>query len=176
MRTLWRHPARLTGPPAEQDIQKNNKKLKGTNVGLVSMRKQFEYVRACFAAKRGTWLAMDFEGWERDHNLLTEFGYSQLTWVAGEPCLVEGHTVPKENSSYRNGYFVVDARHNYEFGETRTTPLAQWKQEIHDLISQAAEQGPLFLVFHDKRGDIEYVCSAHVYLRCDRPPYCLAGL
>ncbi|KZW04229.1 hypothetical protein EXIGLDRAFT_635710 [Exidia glandulosa HHB12029] len=142
---------------AQKDIQKNNKKLKGTDVSLITIRKQFEYVRACFAAKTGTWIAIDFEGWELDHTVITEFGYSQLTWIDGEPCVEGGHSVPEKNAQYYNGVYSPNNRNNYEFGETRWIPMQQFKQEIRDLISNAAAKGPLFLVFHDKSGDIKWL-------------------
>ena len=142
-------------------------------MSLVTIRKQFECIRAAYQAKSGTWLAMDFEAWERDHTLLTEFGYSQLTWENGQEVIIDGHSVPRQHQGYRNGQFVVDQRHvrirsacqflsckqnkkiqNFQYGDTRTIPLAQWNAEISDMISSAAARGPLFLVFHDANNDL----------------------
>lgn len=64
------------------------------------------------AAKSGTWCAIDFEGWERDHTVVTEMGYSILKWDAqGKEIRVDGHWIIKEAEGYRNGTYVPDYRY-----------------------------------------------------------------
>lgn len=89
-------------------ISKNNKRLQGAiGGGLGDLRRQFEKVRAAWADKRGVWCALDFEGWEMDHKLITEFGWSAVRWengVLGER--VDGHFIVKgtsENFKYVQG-------------------------------------------------------------------------
>lgn len=69
-------------------------------------------------------MAVDFEGWEWEHALITEFGWSIVRWVieresneGDEPGKVgleeiqeEGHWTVEEYASYRNGRFVKDNR------------------------------------------------------------------
>ncbi|EJD53596.1 hypothetical protein AURDEDRAFT_141640 [Auricularia subglabra TFB-10046 SS5] len=140
---------------AQKDIQKNNKKVKGADTGLTAGRKQFERVRDCYLAAKGTWIALDFEGWERDHEVITEFGYTKLTWVDGKPVIEDGHWVPQEHTGYRNGQYVVDNRNHFLFGETRVISLKQFMADVRKMISDAAAQGPLFLVFHDFNNDLK---------------------
>src|SRR4051812_12983690 len=99
------------------------------------MRQIFERVRAAYGMCKGTWIAADFEAWERDHSIITEFGFTELKWstVSGveeqldsntnstaaetrpkgservEPVITRsGHWIVKENQSYRNGEFCQD--------------------------------------------------------------------
>ena len=75
---------RNRGRKRSKNIDKNNKRLKGAGDMLALRRLTFERVRTLWAARLGTWCAMDFEAWDRDHSLLTEFGWSAARWPAGE--------------------------------------------------------------------------------------------
>ena len=61
-------------------------------------------------AKKGTWLAIDFEDWEFDHNKVVEFGYSLVRWENGRPKEERGHWIVEEPRQFRNGSYVVDKR------------------------------------------------------------------
>ncbi|TDL29582.1 hypothetical protein BD410DRAFT_780030 [Rickenella mellea] len=143
-------------------IDKNNKRLKGTDPALMSMRQSFERVRTFWGAKVGTWLAIDFEAWEREHTVLTEFGWSCIQWKDGEEICEEGHLMVKEHASYRNGTYVPDHREHYEFGLSQIVDKITFKRMICDMINGFADQGPLFLVFHDGSQDIKYLNSASI--------------
>jgi hypothetical protein len=55
------------------------------------MRQVFERVRAAYGACKGTWIAADFEAWERAHEFITEFGFTEMKWLpADEASLVNG--------------------------------------------------------------------------------------
>ncbi|KAH7105620.1 hypothetical protein BKA62DRAFT_813534 [Auriculariales sp. MPI-PUGE-AT-0066] len=140
---------------AQKTLQKNNKRLKGMSTDTTVLRKQFESVRAAFQLKRGQWLALDFESWEGSWKTVTEFGFSKLTWHGGKEHIEDGHTMPDRNIGYRNGQYVPDEHANFQYGETRIVPYAQWTDEILNMITQAAAQGPVFLIFHNKTGDIK---------------------
>ena len=76
------------------------------------------------------WMAIDFEGWEREHTIITEFGWSVVRWEEEEDEVKkesesdkpaggetkwkevrdEGHWTVKEYAAYRNGTFVRDNR------------------------------------------------------------------
>jgi hypothetical protein len=97
---------------ALKTITKNNKRLKyGTDDLIGDLRRTFERVRGVWAEKRGTWCAIDFEGWEMDHTVITEFGYYMVRWVNGKRTKdEEGHWTIKERKSFRNGKYVSDNR------------------------------------------------------------------
>ena len=106
-------PVPVSGNPAAraQNIDKNNKRLKGAGDILGLRRLTFERVRTLWAARLGTWCAMDFEAWDRDHTLLTEFGWSVARWPAaglsgapGPPEVECGHLIVKERRHYTQTY------------------------------------------------------------------------
>ena len=87
-----------------QNIDKNNKRLRGTGTLLASRRFAFEKARTLWAAKLGTWCAVDFEAWDMDHTLLTEFGWSLASWKDGVLVRENGHLIVKEHRSYTQKY------------------------------------------------------------------------
>ena len=60
-------------------INKNNRKLKGTNSNLDARHLTFEHVRSLWSEQRGIWCAVYFEAWDRVHRIITEFGWSTLS-------------------------------------------------------------------------------------------------
>ena len=71
---------------------------------LGTRRLNFDRARAFWEAKRGAWLAIDFEAWDRDHTVLLEFGYSSVQWCDGEKIEDNGHLIVKEHKKYFNTY------------------------------------------------------------------------
>ncbi|KAJ7165529.1 hypothetical protein C8R43DRAFT_986672 [Mycena crocata] len=136
-------------------IDKENKRLKGSHPRLLSRRDAFERVRTFWAAKTGTWCALDFESWERENTLITEFGYSAVHWHEGKEVEDRGHFVVAENKSYRNGNYVADNRDNYRFGKSVDISLAALKRKISKLVTDMHNYGPVYLVFHDPSQDLK---------------------
>jgi hypothetical protein len=93
-----------------QNVEKNNKRLKGTNPTLAGRRHTFERVRQLWSEKKGAWCALDFEAWERDHTAITEFGWSTIAWQDGQMIEDRGHLTVKEHRGYRNGQYVPERR------------------------------------------------------------------
>lgn len=93
-----------------QNVEKNNKRLKGADALLVSVRQKFERVRSFWAEKAGTWLAIDFEAWEMDHTVITECGWSYLQWKEGNEIAANGHYILEEHKFYTNGKYVPNMR------------------------------------------------------------------
>ena len=94
-----------------QDIEKRNKKLKGSEPLLQLRRLNFERVRSLWTAKKGTWLAVDFEDWEYDHTVVLEFGFSYVRWDGeGGEDTRWGHWIVKENRKYLNYQYVKGNR------------------------------------------------------------------
>lgn len=93
-----------------QIIEKNNKRLKGANPLLSHRRHLFERVRTFWAEKKGVWCAIDFEAWEMEHTLLTEFGSSFIGWQDSKEIAEQQHLVVEEALLYRNSKYVPDNR------------------------------------------------------------------
>jgi hypothetical protein len=91
----------------------------GSNPSLLARRDAFERVRKYWAAKTGTWCAVDFEDWERDHSVITEFGFSSIKWKNGMEVEDCGHFTVKEHAMYTNSQYVPD---NRTVGDTVTIP------------------------------------------------------
>ncbi|TFK75817.1 hypothetical protein BDN72DRAFT_785842 [Pluteus cervinus] len=140
-------------------IDKMNKKLKGNNPTLAHRRQIFEQARSLWDSKRGSWLAIDFENWERENKLITEFGWRLIQWNEKKEVETHGHWIVQEHETYRNGTYVPDRRYNYNFGASEKVTKATLRRKTHDLIAPLAKEGPLYLVFHDHKQDIKYLES-----------------
>jgi hypothetical protein len=95
---------------SDQKIDKSNKRLKGSNGILTSRRELFERVRAFWAEKKGVWCALDFEAWELDHTVLTEFGWRLFGWKDGKATEDAGHLIVEEHQNYRNSKYIPEHR------------------------------------------------------------------
>ncbi|KAJ7904609.1 hypothetical protein B0H14DRAFT_2663635 [Mycena olivaceomarginata] len=149
---------------ALKKIGKNNKRLKNSNPILLSRRDAFERVRKYWAAKTGTWCALDFEDWEKDHTVITEFGYRSIHWDNGDEVEDAGHLTVKEHEMYRNGTYVPDNRKHYQFGTTVEISKHAFKTKVSSLITALHSRGPIFLVFHDPSQDIKTLKQLEVPL------------
>ncbi|KAJ7276492.1 hypothetical protein B0H12DRAFT_1005097 [Mycena haematopus] len=145
-----------------KNITKNNKRLNNSNPRLLSRRDAFERVRKYWAAKIGTWCALDFEEWERDHSVLTEFGYRSIHFENGKEIEDCGHWTVKENAMYRNGQYVADNREHYLFGKTVAVSKGALKTKISNMMESMHSRGPVFLVFHDDSQDLKQVSSSQI--------------
>ncbi|KAI9574729.1 hypothetical protein HD554DRAFT_2010921 [Boletus coccyginus] len=151
---------------ALKQIEKNNKRLKGVDPTLNARRDIFERVRSIWSQKRGVWCALDFEAWDRDHTLLTEFGWSTVHWEDDEQIGEQGHLIVKEHKYYTNT-FVPDHREARHFSFYLRTFLiiarpATFKNRIQTLVADLQSRGPVFLIFHDNNQDIKYLKSKAV--------------
>jgi len=158
---------------ALKDVGKNNKRVKtfAGDVALGGLRTVFERVRTVWGEKRGVWMAIDFEGWEREHTMITEFGWAVVRWEEQEDkegeekfkeVCEDGHWTVKEYAGYRNGTFVRDNRDHYDFGTTEVIPKETFRNRICDMLANYAAQGPLYLIFHDRYGDVKYLQQLQV--------------
>ncbi|RPD67192.1 hypothetical protein L226DRAFT_529578 [Lentinus tigrinus ALCF2SS1-7] len=147
---------------AIKTIDKNNKRLKKGMDNMLGLRRlMFERVRTLWAARLGTWCAMDFEAWDRDHTLLTEFGWRLVRWVDEQPVKEHGHLIVKERRQYTQHY-VPNNREFYNFGKSIDVSKEEFRDRICGIINKHREHGPLFLVFHDQSQDIKYLKSAAI--------------
>ncbi|KJA30186.1 hypothetical protein HYPSUDRAFT_61027 [Hypholoma sublateritium FD-334 SS-4] len=137
-------------------IDKNNKRLKGSNPSLTHRRHLFERVRTLWTAKKGVWCAADIESWERDHTVLTEFGWSTIGWKDGEKFEENGHLIVDEARKYTNSQYVPDHRYDYMFeNKSEIVKKSIFEKRIRDLVAGLAKYGPVYLVFHDNTQDIK---------------------
>ncbi|KAH9938180.1 uncharacterized protein B0H18DRAFT_965939 [Fomitopsis serialis] len=152
-----RRGARLTSP---QTIEKNNKRIKGAPSLLTNRRINFEKIRTIWVAKVGTWLAIDFEAWDRDHSMITEYGWSLVRWEGKgdekREVTEDGHLIVREYRGFHQTY-VEENRDHYNFGQSEDVDKHTFRQRIRDMLAKYREMGPLFLVFHDNNQDVKYL-------------------
>ncbi|KAG6336841.1 hypothetical protein ID866_2237 [Astraeus odoratus] len=146
---------------ALKQVEKNNKRLKGVDPTLNARRDIFERVRSLWSQKKGIWCALDFEAWDRDHTVLTEFGWSIVRWDNDAKIEEQGHLIVKEHKYYTNT-FVQDNRDHFVFGKSEEVNRATFKQRIQTLIEELKKSGPVFLIFHDNNQDMKYLKSKAV--------------
>jgi hypothetical protein len=53
---------------------------------------------------------LDFEAWELDHTVITEFGWSLVRWENGKELNENGHLIIDEHTKYTNGSYVPEYR------------------------------------------------------------------
>jgi len=126
---------------------------------VTNRRDQFERARSCWKGKKGTWCALDFEAWEYEHTVLTEFGWRSVTWSEGEETYEAGHIIIPEHEKYRNGNWVADQRYDYDFGTSEKVKKGVFPDRVCDLLVKLKAHGPVFLVFHDHNQDVRYLQS-----------------
>ncbi|KAK4050647.1 hypothetical protein OIV83_003373 [Microbotryomycetes sp. JL201] len=107
-----------------------------------------------------TFLSIDFETWEFDHDLLLEVGWSLVEFNKEEDGSVSRrvehqHTVVAENKKRRNKKFAPDARDHFDFGTTTELSLSAVRNLLHALFASISSSSRLFLVFHDPRADLK---------------------
>ncbi|KAJ7160994.1 hypothetical protein C8R46DRAFT_1106178 [Mycena filopes] len=140
--------------------RKANSRIKagGRDASLILPRITFERVRKLWGAQIGTWCALDFELYLGTQNIITEMGFSSVRWEDGQEKEERGHFTVEEHRGYLNGlYKTVERRMNYnaEFGQSVELTKAGLKDKVANLILEMHARGPVFLVFHDARGDIK---------------------
>ncbi|KAF9057652.1 hypothetical protein BJ165DRAFT_1422208 [Panaeolus papilionaceus] len=147
---------------AIKGIDKNNRRLKGSKHPYVTQcRLAFEDVRARWSSKKGVWFALDFEAWERDHTILTEFGWSLVRWEDGKEIKEKGHLIVDERQVYKNTQFVKnynpESRYRFHFGTQEIVKLADFKQRIIGMFDNLMQYAPVYLVFHNDSQDLKYL-------------------
>jgi hypothetical protein len=70
----------------------------------------FERVRSLWCEQRGVWCAVDFEAWDMEHTVITEFGWSAVHWVDGKPVENMGHLIVAEHRGFTNHYVPENRR------------------------------------------------------------------
>ena len=106
-----------------QMIDKNNRKLKGTDSNLNARRLMFERIRSLWSEQRGVWCAVDFEAWDLDHRVITEFGWSMVSWHDGEPVEEMGHLIVAKHRTYTNHYVPENRKVSLAFPSSSLTGI-----------------------------------------------------
>ncbi|KAL7417308.1 hypothetical protein BDY24DRAFT_377438 [Mrakia frigida] len=165
-----------------RDLDKSNKRIKkGTPESrMTDVQRELEEIRGRWdTAKKGgggVFLAVDFESWEMDHSIVTEWGYAGVRWVpmkdgsgGVEEMREEGHLIAEDYKRYRNGKYVPNNTDYYRFGTSeriRTLPL--FRSALKDLVEKwssfSSEEGggPLYLIFHDTTSDLSYLSLSSI--------------
>jgi len=150
---------------ALKKLDKINKRLHKSNDPPLTFRRScFENSRSLWQGKVGFWCAVDFESWERDHTLITEFGWSMVHWEGGNEVVEEGHLIVAEYKTYTNSVFVKGNRENYKWGQSEIVTKKQFKEKIQNLLTRLRQNSHGFLVFHDSSQDIKDLKSLQVDL------------
>ena len=118
-------------------------------------------MRSLWSEQRGIWCAVDFEALDRVHRVITEFGWSTLSWNDGEPVEDMGHLIVDQHRTYTNQY-IPESRRFYHYGQSEDVTLKQLRERIHNMIQSMKKPGPLFLVFHDSHEDLKYLTSPEI--------------
>ncbi|KAL8277378.1 hypothetical protein RQP46_010218 [Phenoliferia psychrophenolica] len=143
----------------ELEMKLEQLKVLDDQIGTKDSAERLERVREAWNKARmvdgaATFLALDVETWEHDHDLLTEFGWSLVQFSGGkEVARTVEHIVVQENAHRRNGRYCPDARDHFDFGTTRTLPQAQLLSTLSSLFSSSTST-PLYLIAHDPRSDL----------------------
>ncbi|GAA5853616.1 hypothetical protein JCM8547_007385 [Rhodosporidiobolus lusitaniae] len=129
--------------------------------------KQFELstLRHAYARAQceggAAFVALDVEMWERDKEVLLEFGWSisefrKKSGGKGEvECRREDqHVVIRENMARRNGRWSPDARDHFDFGQTLFLNQSRLHMLLSALFDTLSSTQPVFLIFHDPRQDL----------------------
>ncbi|GAA6033217.1 hypothetical protein JCM8097_003000 [Rhodosporidiobolus ruineniae] len=128
--------------------------------------KQFELSMLRHAYERAStqggaaFVSLDVEFWERDHDVLLEFGWSVVEFSRSQKDgkvkarREDQHVVVKENLRRRNGRFAPDARDHFDFGRSLILPQASLFHLLSALFSTLSATQPVYLIFHDPRGDL----------------------
>jgi len=152
---IYKTPGELKN--AVKDIQKNNKRLKGTDKTLLGFRDMFALARTCWLERKGTWLSVDFEAWEYDHTVIIEYGWSTVVWDGGDEKTEDGHVIVEEHQKYQNSKYVANNQAHFLFGKSQVLRLKALRALLHDQIKKYTATGPLYLVFHDFNQDLSYL-------------------
>ncbi|KAL8286932.1 hypothetical protein RQP46_003938 [Phenoliferia psychrophenolica] len=122
--------------------------------------KELEKLRVVYNTRIGkaTFLAIDFETYEMQHDLITEAGWASVSLDRSEHGVEERretqHAVVKENARFRNRRFAPDARDHFDYGTSLTFPEDTLSSLLHALVDAYSSSSPLFILFHDSRADI----------------------
>ncbi|GAA5912469.1 hypothetical protein JCM8208_006609 [Rhodotorula glutinis] len=120
-----------------------------------------------------SFVAVDVETWEQDHDLVTEVGIASLVLDPGasSPSTAFEHLVLAENAHRRNGRYCPDARDDFQLGTSETLPRADLAARVSARLrlpppsSSSSDHdgsprpGPVFLLLHDSRGDVRSLTS-----------------
>ncbi|ODQ50895.1 hypothetical protein SAICODRAFT_27257 [Saitoella complicata NRRL Y-17804] len=105
-----------------------------------------------------TFVAIDVESFEHNHDKLLEFGISTARVPPAQTPITHSteHYRVQETLSLRNGRYVPDNSHKFNFGRTEVLPL----REIIRRIDHLFQDPNVVFVAHDARGDIKYLRDA----------------
>ncbi|KAF9043169.1 hypothetical protein BJ165DRAFT_1545287 [Panaeolus papilionaceus] len=135
---------------------------------VTQCRSLFEDTRARWSSKKGVWFALDFEAWEMQHDVLTEFGWSLVRWEDGEKIKRTGHLIVEENQGYINSQYVKnydpESRYRFNFGSQEIVKYDAFKERIHKMFEDLKQYAPVYLVFHNDSQDLKYLTQLGIKL------------
>ncbi|BGP26914.1 hypothetical protein JCM10295v2_005876 [Rhodotorula toruloides] len=128
-------------------------------------RMHLESLRSAFedAAKTGdaAFVALDVEFWERDFEVLLEFGWSVVDFQKDEetgeihPHKENQHIVVRDNMHRKNSKYVADSRHLFQFGRSLVYDQHKIATLLQGMLANYATSKTLYLIFHDPNMDLK---------------------
>ncbi|BGP10593.1 hypothetical protein JCM10049v2_006485 [Rhodotorula toruloides] len=125
---------------------------------LESLRSAFEH-----AARTGdaAFVALDVEFWERDYDVLLEFGWTVLDFQKDEetgeihPHREDQHILVRDNMHRKNSKYVSDRRHLFQFGRSLVYDQRKIATLLQGMLANYATSKTLYLIFHDPNMDLK---------------------
>lgn len=148
---------------SRQEYDQMVKKLKKYNrQTLKSEQKilQFQAAKSAKLKEKMLFICVDIESYERNHDVVTELGYSTYETATGLQKTY--HFIVKEYQHLRNGTFVVDRRDSFQHGTSEKWPLKDIAAHFRDLITDHFPN--MALIGHNISQDIAYLGKMGIQL------------
>ncbi|KAL9931669.1 hypothetical protein V8E36_009455 [Tilletia maclaganii] len=183
---------------------KNAKKRKNTaastNNLLEVLIAEYDCLRSVWqksqsGERSATWIAIDIETWEQDHNFVTELGMSviyppakfDIDFTKTKDDIVASHFIVDENRRCKNGQWVRHSRDHFLVG----SELSERAEESQSLMNHSCVASEIkifekvrkklkvmprhvdevYLVFHDTSGDLPVLDRWEVFDDVDVQPF-----
>ncbi|KAJ1924494.1 hypothetical protein IWQ60_005166 [Tieghemiomyces parasiticus] len=123
---------------------------------------KLQEARELYVQPDRVFVSFDIEAYERHQHLLTEIGWS--VFDTRLTTLENTHYIIQENSHLRNGRYVPDNRHRFDFGDSQYASLAQALDEFRALLARYPRA---VLVGHGVASDFKYLRRQNFHFRDD---------
>ncbi|KAI9139851.1 hypothetical protein BKA69DRAFT_611220 [Paraphysoderma sedebokerense] len=111
------------------------------------------------------YLSIDVETWERNHDKVTEIGWTVKYFNPPQP-IHSNHFVIRENIDYYNGIYVPNAKFDFNFGNSKIASLDYVIAELNQKLDNWRDKDyRIFIVCHDPRKDKEWLLNAGLDMR-----------
>ncbi|OMJ17918.1 hypothetical protein AYI69_g7243, partial [Smittium culicis] len=134
-------------------IKKHNNKLlkiESNNSKIRQIYSQWHKLKALVDLKTHTFVAIDCEMWEQNHNYLTEFGW--MMYNSKNDLFLSRHYIIADHYYLENKKYVGDQRDKFVFGNSVVAPL---KVTLEKFVSDIKSLEPVVIIGHDMGMDLK---------------------